>query len=173
MSNKNILNTNKLFCGLNGYTLVELLMVVSIFTVLALLTTMSLGMVLKSSKKSDSLVRVRSDIDYAMGVIEKNIRNAKSISCPSYSRVDYVSEFSNSTYFECSGGTNGYIASGSARLTSSDVLIDCTNTIFTCSAGLVQKLEINLTGSYAGASNIEGAQISSQTQVVLRNYMRR
>ena len=167
-----MIKRNKKIIYIYGYTLVELLMVIMIFTVISVLAAFSISYTLRGSKKSESSIRVKNDIDYAMSIIERNIRNAKSIISCSSTQVNYVSEFANSSYFECSGGTNNYIASGSARLTGQDVFIDCSVQTFECDVD-AQTLNVNISGRAVNASTYEGSEISSQTKIIVRNYTNR
>lgn len=65
----------------SGFSLIEILVVISIFAVIGILTTRSIFITLRSARKSDSLVRVRENVNYAMGIIERQIRTAESVNC--------------------------------------------------------------------------------------------
>lgn len=165
MNSQNLLKRN------NGFSLIELLVVVSVFSILAVLATQSIALTLRGSRKSESLIEVREDISYAMNIMERLIRGAKEITCaPDGLALNYIDSYGNNTDFTCDGGASGYIASGSARLTSNNTVIDCSsgNVVFNCvSANYV---EITLTAEDAAMAGIEGVQVTSSTRILLRIY---
>ena len=65
-----------------GYSVVEILVVVGIFAVMAVIATQSVSLSLKSSKKSDSTMLVRNELDYTAGSIERNFQFASAIIVP-------------------------------------------------------------------------------------------
>lgn len=158
-----------------GLSLVEILIVITIFAVIGILSTRSVFLTIRSAKKSDSLIRVRENVNYSLSVIERQIRNAKDITCPNSSstQIDYVpSDSSATSSFRCiSVGTNGYIASGSARLTSDDVYI--TNCAFTCTQLDINNppvVDVSLTAQDGLTTSVEKGSVTVETQIILRNY---
>ncbi len=153
-----------------GFSLIELLVVISIFSILAVLVTQSIALTLRGSKKSESLFKVRGDVSYAMNIMERLIRGAREITCSAdYLTLDYIDEHGTDTSFSCEGGVNGYIASESARLTSDSTNIDCSlGNVFNCSSP--NYVEISITAESADASGIEGSKITSSTKILLRVY---
>ena len=66
-----------------GMSLLEILVVVAIFSILGVIVTRSVLLTLRGSKKSESQVKVRENVNYALAVIERQLRNADSIvTCP-------------------------------------------------------------------------------------------
>lgn len=156
-----------------AFSLVEILIVVSIFAVIGLLSVRSISQTLKSAKKSDSLVRVRENVNYSLAVIERQLRNSESITCPnaSTSLLTYVSLEGTTTSFSCvTSGTDKYIASGSGRLTSSDISVS------TCSFSCTQDVnnpaivKINIVAEDAVGTSTERGSVTTQTEIVVRNY---
>ncbi len=165
-----------------GYSIIELLVVVAVFGILALVTTQTIVLTLRGSKKSESLITVRENLDYAFSAMERHIRSAKKIipsECTAI-RLEYTDQWGKKAVFSCEGGSNGYIASGSAllaspdRLTSDEVAVDCTATpVFFCNfpaTGTPPSVEIDVTASSADVSGAEGAQVTSSTRILLRTY---
>ncbi|MDO8341336.1 MAG: type II secretion system protein [Candidatus Woesebacteria bacterium] len=116
-----------------GFSLIEILIVISIFSVVGILSTRAILLTMRGAKKSDSQVRVRENVNYALSVIERQIRSSESVTCTASTTIlNYVSLEGTSATFSCvTAGTDKYIASGSARLTSGDIVItscsfDCT-----------------------------------------------
>src|SRR3990170_3264778 len=62
-----------------GYSIVELLVVVTIFTFLAIIVTQAVVLTLRGSRKGESLISVRENLDYAFAVMERQLRSARSI----------------------------------------------------------------------------------------------
>jgi hypothetical protein len=157
-----------------GISLLEILVVVSIFAVLGILITRSVLLTLSGGRKSESLIRVRENLNYSVGIIERQLRNANAvISCPvsSVSIISYTDINGNAATFSCVNiGTAGYVASGSARLTSDTISV--TNCSFTCAtgSGTPSSVTIDLEGKDASASGVENTTVTTKTQVFLRNY---
>jgi len=70
----------------SGLSLIEILIVITIFAVIGILSTRSVFLTLRGAKKSDSLVRVRENVNNALSVIERQIRNSEKVTCPSTGR---------------------------------------------------------------------------------------
>ena len=158
-----------------GISLLEILVVIAVFSILGILTSRAVLMTIRGTKKSDSLIKVRGNLDYSMAVIERQLRNASSVSpCPNTNPLilDYLDGEGTATSFSCQNvGTEGYIASGSARLTSNEIKVTACS--FTCnqlSPGLPPAISINLVGEDVSSSGIEGAKVTINSQILLRTY---
>lgn len=155
-------------------SLIEILIVVTIFAVIGILSTRSIFLTIRGAKKSDSLVRVRENVNYSLAVIERQLRNSESVTCPnaSTSLLNYVSLEGTPTTFSCvTSGTDMYIASGSARLTSSDITV--TNCSFVCSQDDVNNppsVNIIVEAMDNESQSVEKGTVSIQTEIVVRNY---
>jgi len=157
----------------SGLSLIEILIVITIFAVIGILSTRSVFLTLRGAKKSDSLVRVRENVNNALSVIERQIRNSEKVTCPSTgTTLSYVSLEGTSTNFTCqSVGVDGYISSGSARLTSSDISI--TSCSITCSQSTLNVpplVTIAITAEDKTSTSVEKGSITTETQIVGRNY---
>lgn len=162
-----------------GFSLIEILVVLTIFSILTVIVTQGIFVTLRGTRKSEVTARVKENLAYAISTIERQLHNASTVSpCPntSPSRIDYADENGKATYFSCQNiGASGYVASGSAttRLTSSDVSVTaCT---FTCATPPPGKnnppsVDINITGQDANTQGAEGAQVTTSTKVFLRSY---
>lgn len=174
MKNKSIYN--------KGLSLVEILVVISVFAIIGILSTRSIFLTLRGAKKSDSLVRVRENVNYAMDVIERHIRNAQGIESlcnglPS-SSFSYIAQEGIVTNFSCEdlgSQTDGYIASGGARLTSPD--IDITSCSFTCTQldpndppNYPPTIRVSITAEDTISTSIEKGVVTSETEIISRNY---
>lgn len=157
-----------------GLSLIEILIVVAIFAVIGVLSTRSVFLTVRNANKSDSLVRVRENVNYSLAVIERQLRNAESVTCPSASslQIDYISLEGITSSFSCSSiGAGGYIASGSARLTSTDVSI--TNCSLSCSQVDLNSppvVEISVDAQDSVITGVEKGTVSVNTSITVRNY---
>ena len=164
-----------------GFSLVELLIAVGIFAIVAVVTTQSLSSSLKNSRKSDAIRKTRENVDYSISTMERLLRNAQSVTCtsssPTGSRLDYVDQYGKLTSFSCiTSGSDGYIASGSARLTSTSSVVNCSlEPVFFCTDpldGVPASVQITVNAYDSQFGNTEeGASVRSRTKVLLRNYL--
>jgi prepilin-type N-terminal cleavage/methylation domain-containing protein len=159
-----------------GMSLLEILVVVSVFSILGILITRSILLTLGGGKKSESLIKIRENLNYSIAVMERQLRNADSIvDCSNSDTVSitYLDQNGIASSFSCvagSGGLAGYVASGSAKLSSDTVNI--TNCSFVCasSSGTPSSVTINLEGTDASTRGIENTIVTAKTQIFLRNY---
>lgn len=162
-----------------GYSIFELLVVIMVFGILATVVSTAFVSTLRSSKKSEGIGRVKEEAEYTVAIIERLLRNAKSLNCSSSSGslISYVDERGVSANFQCAGSSGAqYIASNSAstnnRLTSSDVTVTNCASVFACSQGTStpDSVTITLNLQYTKTTEAEGAQTAFTTKILLRNY---
>jgi prepilin-type N-terminal cleavage/methylation domain-containing protein len=166
-------NTNK---HASGFSLIEILVVITIFAVLGIIVTSSVVLTLQGTRKSESLIKVRENLNYSLAVIERNIRNANSIPvCPeaSTTAINYLDQYGNPASFSCAntGLEDSYIASGSSRLTSNAIkLVSCSFVCIPSDSSTPPLVTIDLTVEDASASGTQNAEVTASTQIYLRNY---
>jgi len=159
-----------------GFALIELLVVISIFAILAILTTSALLSSLRGTRKGEALGRVRENLDYSFAVISRHLHSAQSLSCPSSTQISYEDVNGASATFSCinidgTGGAVGYFASGSARLTSDEIdVISCTLTCSPGAVGISPSVTIVTAAEDLSLKGAEGAQVATQTKILLRVY---
>lgn len=161
-----------------GLSLIEVLIAITIFAMLGAVISSSLILTVQGTKKSESQIRVRENLNYATSIIERNLRNAAKIitdcSTPvTVATLSYQDQYGTQTSFSCLdiGGTDGRLASGSSRLTSNAVkLTKCT---FICEypAGPAKPamITVDVTATDASASGKVGATVTTQSIIYLRN----
>lgn len=172
----NLINLKRMsLINSQGMSLIEILIVIGIFAILGIITTNSVLLSLRGARKSESQQKVRENLNYTLSVIERNIRGAQSITaCPNPDSLvlDYKSADNIDTSFSClSMGVDGYVASGSARLTGNDVSI--TYCSLDCSQGTVNNppvVKILLEGTSKTATGAESITVPVQTEITLRNF---
>jgi prepilin-type N-terminal cleavage/methylation domain-containing protein len=161
-----------------AFTLVELLVVVTIFAGLGILLINSLFAILRSNAKSELIKEIRQNGSFALDVMTKKLTGGTSPVC-SGSSVSFTDSGGEEITFSCDAG--GYIASESAgvktALTSNQVgedkiKISLTKCSFECeTAGTKNKVTINFTLSQAGTSSRQEdlAQQSFSKVILVRN----
>jgi len=156
-----------------GYSIIELLVAVTIFIIIATISTQAVVLTLRGSRKGESLISVRENINYAFGVMERQLRSARSITSCTSGQIIYEDSEREVTDFSCEGGATGYIASDSARLTSNKVIVNCTGVVFSCPLavpGVAPSVIISVTAYDADSQGIEGSSVTTSTRVLLRTY---
>lgn len=160
----------------SGVSLIEILIVIAVFAVLGILSTRAIILSLMGSKKGDAQIKVRENLDYAVSVVERQLRNAGNVSPCSLipentSVINYNDSDNNSSSFSCLVN-EGYIASGSARLTSDEVTV--TSCSFSCTEGTAStppkvSIDIEAVDTKSQGSK-EGSRVSITTEINLRTY---
>lgn len=151
----------------SGYSLVEMLVVMGIFSVLAVMITQVLAASLKSAKRVEVTTKIRTNLDFALASMERNLRNAKTVSCPSATQVNFTGADGGESYFVYSGQS---IASGSANLTGNTVKVTTCSFTCTTSASSPPMVEISLTAQDPLVTGLEGAQVTINSRILLRSY---
>ena len=170
-NNKNLSITHK---NNKGVSLIELLVVIAIFSFIAILATRGVFLSLRGARKGESIALVRENLDYSFAVMERNLRNAETVSCEPLPliQVNYEDKNGNLVYFSCENvGSDGYISSASARLTIDRVEISsCQITCVAGSSGVPPSVSISVSGEDKNVQGVEGASVEISTKIFLRTY---
>lgn len=159
-----------------GMSLLEILVVVSVFSFLGILITRSVVLTVAGSKRSESQIKVRQSLNYSLSVMERQLRNADSIpDCPNLDTnyLAYNDQDGNLTFFSCvpAGAGIGSVASQSANLTSSDVnVVGCSIVCTPGQEGSPSVVTISLEARDAQAVGTANSNVTLTTQINLRNY---
>jgi prepilin-type N-terminal cleavage/methylation domain-containing protein len=159
-----------------GMSLLEVLVVVAIFAILGIIIARSVILTLQGSHKSESLIHARENLDYSLGVIERQIRNADAITeCPNTNTniINYTDQNGNAGSFSCVnvGAGDSYVASVSARLTSDAVSVVACSFVCTPSDGAnPPKVSVDLEVTNAGGTGAGSSTVTASTQIYLRSY---
>lgn len=160
---------------LAGYSLIEIMVVMTLFALLILVATQTLLLSLRGTAKSESISEVKENLEFAVTTMERQIRNAKSITpCPNTNPLvlNYETVGGVSSSFSCvNPGVDGYIASGSAKMTNNEISItECTITC-TFQAGIPESVSIRVVAQDKSTlPGAERARAESSTTVLLRQY---
>ena len=162
----------------SGFTLIEILIVIGIFGVVAALGTSMFFSLLKGAAKARVMTEVKQNGDHTLRVMERMIRNAQEITTDPdesgvFSAITTLNSDNDTTIFSCSDNN---IASNSANLISNQLQVDnCSFTVTKGQPGLtadevVISFTLRQTGS--GGRHEEEASINFNSRVVLRNVVR-
>ena len=159
-----------------GFSLIEMLVVLAVFSILTVVMTQVLFVTVRGAKKSDATVRVRQNVENSLSAIERQLHNAVDVTsvCPNPDTSTLTIEDINgqNTIFSCVNiGSNGYLASNSARLTSPDIkLTACSINCIWAGIGTPKSVTFNVTAVDANATGSENATVSTSNRVFLRSY---
>jgi len=159
-----------------GFSIIEIIVVIGLFSVLATVASQATILSLRGARKSDASSEVRENLDFTVSVMERQLRNSRSIASgcdgSTLQYIDYIDQSDTFTSFECKDvGLNGFVASDSARLTSSEISItDCQFVCNSASAGLPPSIDIKITASNKNASGVESSEVGVDTRIMLRVY---
>ena len=160
-----------------GVSLIEVLVVIAIFAILGILVSRVVLITLRGTSKGDSIVSVRSAVDYSLAIIERQIRNAKSITTCSTDKVEYLDENGSYGSFSCyppapsTTPSPPYVASGSANSRLTGVNIDVKSCSFSCtlsSGNIPPSVTVNITAQNYGGNDT--SSVTSSTTIYLRTY---
>ena len=174
----------------NGFTLIELLVAMAIISGLGIVIAQAFFTTTRSNTKVERLTDVKQNGEYALAVMDRLIRNARSISavCSSDGTVQtssaaVISSDGYETTFACAlDGSVTRIASvsafGTQYLTSSSVTLggascDADSLVFYCTsiADVANNLRVTFQLSQKGTptDQFEKASTQFQTSIGLRN----
>ncbi len=158
-----------------GFSLVEVLVVLAVFAILGIVMSQSLLLILRNSRKSDTSNKVRESLDFAIASMERQLHNAIDVSpCPNANTATItVMDQGRQTYsFACTNiGPAGYIASASARMTSTDIsIVACSFVCSPASASVPTSVTIDIAAQDANAVGPENTKVMDSTTVYLRTH---
>jgi len=163
----------------NGFTLIEIMIVVGILGIIAVVGSGTFFSILRGSNKTKTLQMVKQNGDYAISVMERMIRNARVLINPTtnstVSSITIKNPDGSTTIFSC-GGNPATIASNGASLLSNEVRVNDCNNIFNVSVGQpgikppAVKINFSLSPAVSSSKPEEQAEVNFQTTVTLRNY---
>lgn len=166
-----------------GFSLIETLVVIGLFSILAIVVSRSVSTTLTGTRKSDATANVRGELNYAINVIDRHLRSAKSIeNCSQtgtasttiwYNDQDGVrTNFSCTPDAACTASSISNVASSSARLTSTQTIC-ITNCQFVCTQPATNQpptVDVLIQGVSKGVSGVEDVAVEVKTSITLRAY---
>lgn len=162
------------FLKSSGTTLFELLIVLTVFVIVVAIANQVFFSTLKGSSKSEVTSFVKQEANYAASVIERALHSASSVVSCDGTSVTYLDADGRQTSFSCENvGDAGYVASGSARLTSDKVAVASCS--FSCSSdsgvttAVILDMFFRQAATGAGLRPEEKSLYQLKTRVLLRN----
>ncbi|MBU2577209.1 type II secretion system GspH family protein [Patescibacteria group bacterium] len=166
----------KIFKENKGYSLMEMIVVISLLGVVGVIVSGFLISTMKANSKAEITKEVRQNGDYVLSVLQGAILNSLSVSCTNPSaniKIIRVTDLNNQiTDYTCNI-TEKKISSGSARLTGTNIAV--TNCIFSCNttSGRPTKVTIDFTIGNKSSTNLrpeEKSSVNFKSEVITRNY---
>jgi prepilin-type N-terminal cleavage/methylation domain-containing protein len=178
-----------------GFSVIEVLVVVGVFAIIGILATQSTTLSLRSTKKSDSIVLVKQELDNASGNIERLLQTASAVIIGKDCTTDHTATpsvgFRNSNGFrgdiacidsppsDFPSNNDPRIASSSGetinynqRLTSSKILI--TECSFICFSQNSQTyVDFSISANAKGIVGAEGASVTTSKKILVRGANRK
>lgn len=158
-----------------GFSLIEILVVLSIFVVIAVIANQVFFSTLRGGSKSEATTLVKQEGNYTLSVIERGLQSAQSITsvctdpAATLSSINYLDSTGTSASFSCQ---TGYVASGSGnlRLTTEKVTtVSCSFQCFKESGLATVSAQFALKRAGSGLLPREQTQLDFKTRVLLRN----
>lgn len=166
--------------SLKGFTLVEVMVVLSAFSLLAVLVTYILLYSLRGTTKSEQTYNIRNQLDYTTEIIARQLRNAKDVNCTG-TGVNYTDDLGGNAFFSCDTNTDvEKVASGSGTIDSPDDTyeisssdVDLTLCTFTCttpsSPEIFKEVLFKISGKSKVVQGAEASESTVETRIQLRN----
>lgn len=170
----------------NGFSLIELLVVVALIGMIGAITTQVFILALQTQGKSEIIKEVKQNGDYAMSVMESMIRNSSdilSVSCnDTLNQITVQNPDGFNTVFDCTGSNISSISGSEnadptptgAPLTNSRVKVSsCTFRVVCPTPPINPKyvyIEYTVSQAGVGTGPKDTSSLNYQTTISLRNY---
>lgn len=149
----------------SGMSLIELIVVLGVFTLLLTVAAQSFFASLRGSNKSAVVTKVKQNADYVLSRMERSLHFATNASCDA-NKVSFTDSDGKSSYFSCQNNT---VTLDGASLISTDVQVSPCS--ITCSQDKTTVfLDMTFkTGSDTSARAEEKSSLNLNTRILLRN----
>jgi len=158
----------------NGFSLLEVLVVISLVAVIAVTATQLLFSSLSGSGKASSLAVVKQNGDHAIGVIERNIRNAASVDCGAGDSITITDADGEVVVYNITTDQITQTAATDLYLTSDRLVAENLScSILLGSNGEPEVVSLSFLLRFGEAGVNRASEVASQvfeTRVSLRNY---
>jgi len=155
----------------------EMLVVIGVFAALAAIATQSILLSVKGTRKAEATGKLRGNLEYALGVMERRLRMATDVGClGNPDQIDFYDEADSwavgAVYYLCDiAGSDDNITTNaySGGLLDTNT-VDLTACSFTCDdLADPRTLTISLSANEQNVTGVESAQVDVSTTIVLRN----
>ena len=159
-----------------GFSLIEILIVIAIFSVIALVITQTLFTTLKGASKQDGSAVIKQEGNYVIAAMERAIHNSTSITTCTAQRLDYRDADARAGAFICDT-TAGTVASGSAApVIITSTRVNLTACSFICSPVVPPYKSVDVNMTFQVRETVSGtlrpeekARVQLRTKILLRN----
>ena len=170
-----------------GYTLIEIMIVTSIFAILALLVSGIILQSVRNTQKSESLSNVRSELDNVVLVMERHLRNSDNMvgiegTLP-IQGIQYTDPTGVEARFVCIDDAGLGVMKVASQSTDPDWddttfdltsdKVNITNCEFVVDIGtydIPDKVKVIIEAEAAGITGVESGEVKVETILNLRNY---
>jgi len=158
----------------HGFTLIEMLVVIGVFAVLAIIATQSVMLSVRGTRKAEATGKLRGNLEYALGVMERRLRMATGFDCSGNpDQVDFNDELDGAVNYRCDitgNDDNIYYQGFSGGLLNTDE-IDLTACTITCDVPInPREVTVTISAQEQNVSGAESARIDLSTNITLRNF---
>lgn len=159
------LNLNK------GFSLIEMLVALTVLSIIAIIVTQAVVSSIKGAKRSDSDSHLKENLSYAISIMERHLKNARTATCADNNlTVNYTDANQTATNFSYNAA-GGFVASGSASIPLTGSNINVTSLTFVCtpqSGNTPPSVTINISAQDRNSTGVDRPQITTSSQVNLR-----
>lgn len=156
-----------------GFTLIEILVATAILGIVAVVGVNMFFSILRGSTKTRVLAEVKQNGNYALNVMERTIRNAKSLESHSEASIEILNPDDESITFSCDD--NKIKMNGENLISDKVEVLNCAG-FFTVVEGeegvrpAEVTIDFRLKQAGTAARPEEQASVDFKTTVTLRNY---
>ncbi len=161
--------------NLKAFSLVEILIVLTIFSALAIVSTQAIIVTLSNSRKAESSVQTRESLQYVTSVMERSLRNSMNIESSTNNSIAFTDQDGAGHLFLCvdatPGSADGHLLFDSSRISSEDItLTNCTFSTVLGTEDVPDRVMVTISGQAKNTSGAEQTPITVSTIVYLRVY---
>ena len=158
-----------------GFTLIEILVVLTIFGIIALIGGQILTATIKGKNKAEATAKVKSEGNYVISVMEREIHSAQNIINCTGNQIDYTDADGKQKtfYWDAQGSTiKSGLLSSPQNLTSTYVSVITFTLCSPPTSPNTVTIDFTLSKRTPSGSTLrkdEQAQVNFKTQILLRN----
>lgn len=152
-----------------GFSLIEVLVVLSVFALIAVIANQVLFPIFRGGGKTGAAIIVKQNGNYAVSVIQRELYSARQVSSCTLNEVQYTSADGQSVLLSCTH--SGGISLGSSRsLTSTEVEVESCRITCLPPSPPYKEVIIDFNLGKSGATRAEEkASFPFRARVTLRN----
>ncbi|OGY10141.1 MAG: hypothetical protein A3A58_02450 [Candidatus Blackburnbacteria bacterium RIFCSPLOWO2_01_FULL_41_27] len=159
-------------CRQAGFSLLEIIVVISLFTGIVIFANQALFSTLKGNTKSQVSTKIKQASSYAFDLMERELRQSTAVGTCTPTSITYTKIDGAQSSFVCNTGTTGYLSFGGVKITPDDVAVTACN--FSCTVlGSSRTVSLDVTFAQTGNSTSlrveETDKYQLKNQILLRN----